>query len=62
MKLETKGTLGAHVPEEGHYTAKGKAALFYAEHIKLSDIRGWESDSDDDEWLSYDGRKGRMGC
>ena len=54
-KSETKGTLGAHFPAEGHSTRQNKAALFYAEHVKPSDIRGWNSDSDsdsssDDEW------------
>ena len=54
-KSEANGTLGAHFPQEGHSTAENKAALFYAEHVKPSDIRGWNPDSDsdsssDDDW------------
>ena len=47
-KSGANGTLGAHFLTEGHSTTQNKAALFYAEHVKPSDIRGWNSDSDSD--------------
>lgn len=45
-KSETKGTLGAHFPTEGHSTTKSVAAAFFAQHVEESDLRGWVSDSD----------------